>query len=204
MSTKIYDAYEWYGGSLDKLLSKLRRIRKRIFDLGVEQCLKTVNPSTFSYVDYYETLKKAIRRGEWDYFDKEKDLIVPNLQSSAVVYIHKDRIFVQFFGLPRDFRFDKKGLRDFHYQNQADQDPRISEKNWKDREKTWDEIFKTEDRPSHAGLCFEFISESDCPHVSSAMFDKMHGHKLWDGLKDDCLFCIERRKAVEQKEKTAA
>jgi hypothetical protein len=59
-------------------------------------------------------------------------------------------------------RLEKKGvLTDYHYQNSTDRPDGVSNKEWREREKVWDEIFKNHGKPSQAGFSIDF-HESIC------------------------------------------
>lgn len=199
MSTKIYNAYE-FKGDLDELMSMLGRVKKRVWTDALVGLVADLDDGVkFGWLTYSEALKKAMRSSE--YYIVEKGLgCVKNMSCSAVVYPYKKRLFVQFFGLPRDLKLGSKKLVDYHYQNQSDRwydfDKRAKDKVWyraqaknyREREKTWEAIFSQSWRPSSAGLVFEFASESDAIELSLKVFERIHGHKM-DGSKYECTLC---------------
>lgn len=167
MSTKIYDAYK-YSGNIELLLSELVEMRsfyrkKRIYKiLGAMTTILDVKPLvdyTYTYekddlvydlpiTNIMDVIKKFIDRKSWHPL---------NIEASAVVYLNRGNIYVQFFGLERDeFLPLNDKFSDFHYQNQSDKDENITEEEWQERKQVWDEIFSSSCVPSVVGLIYDF------------------------------------------------
>lgn len=220
MSTKIYEAYEWTAaGGLPALLKRLHVMRKRVFSYYVSMALRRTNPDKFDYWAYADAVKKAIQTGTWEIID-DKAGVVDNPSSSAVIYFWNGRTFVQFFGLPRDMRINKVGLKDWHYQNQSDPWYEYSEydkkgpdwrkamaKEYRERKRMWDQILRVDGRPSHSGLTFPFVEVSDGIRLASEMFRRIHGHSTFPMENDPkfkaCQICARRRAEIK-KEKAEA
>lgn len=159
MSTKIYDAYRVDGGDCAYVYEVLNRIQTeytaavRMFMLGVQGRKQYDNFSEFN--DLFEEL---------------------DFESSVVVYLHKGKIYLQFFNsryvsidkldVVKDL-IDTNKLVDYHYQNQADPwfyyDESIDESHYpaleeehEERGEIWDEIFEIHSSPSKVGLIKEF------------------------------------------------
>lgn len=183
MSTKIYDAFEWTGGSIEELLAILTRFRTLVFKKSVQEAASRFSASEFKLVEYIDDVREAMKSGMC--FTKKGNF---NPSCSATVHFYKGRIFVIFFGISRPTRLPpSKKMKDFHYQNQTDREDGITDEEWTEREKVWDAIFKKDDRPGHAGFVFEIIDDSDSVRLAYALFEKIHGHKA--GVPGNCIFC---------------
>ena len=159
MSTKIYDAYRVDGGDFVYVYDLLNQIQTeylaavRMFMLGVQGRKQYDNFSDFN--DLFEEL---------------------DFESSIVVYLHKGKIYLQFFN-SRYMSIDKldivknlieaNKIVDYHYQNQADPwfyyDESIDESRYPaleeehgERGEIWNEIFEIHSSPSKVGLVKEF------------------------------------------------
>jgi hypothetical protein len=139
----------------------------------------------------------------YDVKGKRTGEYIQNLSCSAVIYLYKGRIFVQFFGLPRRFKIPMRGLKDFHYQNQTDEPKDVTRKEWAERKRIWNAMLvgKPDGRPNRNGLIFEFVEANDYMYLTFAVFEKKHGHRMWadDGGKD-CEICKEKRAAYEKEQ----
>lgn len=98
------------------------------------------------------------------FFDK----LLPNPTANAVVYRdpHKGWL-VQFFSetelsLPKTFR-------DYHYQNQSDRPPNISEKEWGERKHCWKRVFRDVSVPAEAGFTFSLLERDDLSRLMARM-----------------------------------
>ena len=159
MSTKIYNAYKWNGSLTDlpKVKSRLDKIRERAKAHFMSELGKLLPPNFNARVIIEELRRILLLR-------YNNSL---NFNSSAVVYIHKNNIYVQFFGLDSIPNFDRwlRGFSDFHYQNQTDRPPEISDEDWAARRKVWDDIFKHNSAPSKVGFVFPIIEYETIPEL---------------------------------------
>lgn len=199
MSTKIYDAYEWHGGSLETLMKRLKKLRTKVHKLAIKKQIADLGPKQkgagFGMMKFQDDLRDAMRSHEWLHIGKNK-YVISNPVCSAAVYLYKGRVFVQFFGLPFKSARRVRGLRDFHYQNSSDKSANVSDRAWKERRRIWDEILGQDGRPSYAGFTFEIIQETDSSRLAMDIYEKLHGHRPW-GKNDKCAICIKWR--AEQK-----
>jgi hypothetical protein len=163
MSTKIYNAYEWKG-SIHALLNFLngrredyiQRIRVKV-STEYRVCKlreETQNPWDFNK-DVEKLILSVIDSGGWDKL---------HVLADAVIYFYKGRIFLTFHGFD-DPTFEKtlkhRNLKNFEYTNQTDCPQNIDEKDWNERGKIWDKIFKNHSQFKKAGLVFPFLDRSD-------------------------------------------
>lgn len=194
MSTKIYDAFVWRGmGGVEGLLRKLTLMRSNVFKRSVSEAAATKTAETYDLVEYMDDIRAAMKSGM--YFTEKGN---NNPSSSATIHFYKGQVYVIFFGLKLKYgRAPFGGLLDFHYQNQTDREDGITDKDWANRRRTWDAIFKKDDRPGHAGLVFEIIDDSDSIRLAYALFDKLHKHRAGDDKTKKCPACIKRRAAHE-------
>lgn len=206
MSTKIYNAYEWHGGNLDLLMRRLKGLRARVHKLTIKKQIGDLGPKqtgeNFSMMKFQDDMREVMKNHIWLQTGKNGHTI-SNPVCSAVIYLYKGRVFVQFFGLPFRSARRVRGLRDFHYQNSCEKSANISGHAWDERRKIWDEILGEDGRPNYAGLTFEIIQESDASRIAMDMFSKFHKHRPW-GKNDKCKICTERlvkQKAEDEKKK---
>jgi hypothetical protein len=176
MSTKIYNAYI-YHGTIDELFLDLKKIRKQYHKKFAKEFAKNcficadLPPmyfDRFCEVEFYSSDKRQVGRKRvadlpayklvtfLDFFIQSKVNHPLNIEASCVVYPYAGNLYVQFFGYSP--RLSKK-FKDFHYQNQTDWPEGMTEKEWCQRERVWEVIFKNTDTPSSAGLVYEFHSD---------------------------------------------
>jgi len=178
MSTKIYNAYKFLGKTSD-IIPMLKDIKKVYIDDVKEILIKYANISfskkEYDFLDNDYLLKDLPSYYLSDILESimKKGYNIPlNIQSSAMIYFHKDDIYIQFFGLKtKYFEKYKDVLIDFHYQNQVDQSnydwdkekwnemtterQKELEDDWDHRKEVWDEII-TDTTFSENGLSFNF------------------------------------------------
>jgi hypothetical protein len=181
MSTKIYDAFKVENGGM----AYINELKKTLIDLYVSHVLRLVHGSgkymaeewnfpTWIFQRYLENrifIEKEIKylpgyalidfleaMIEWNKRDRF------NVSMSMVVYEHQDDLYLHFFGIedcPAMVNVIantvKNGyLSDFHYQNHTDRPDGISEKDWDNREKVWDDIFGICNTPAQSGFVYDF------------------------------------------------
>ena len=186
MSTKIYNAYK-VKGSINDLMDLLKKIRK-IHEEFIVQVYKRYS-GTFKVENYKgiiekdETLETLANDSFGDFIlekiiraETDKGINTPlNIDASAVVYFYKKKIYVVFFGLPRQVLNTLNQcpiLEDYHYQNSGDQSnynwekekweempierQKALAKDWRERQKAWDAMIG--EGPFYEnGLLFEFV-----------------------------------------------
>lgn len=171
MSTKIYDAHKFLGKT-SEIIPMLKDIKKIYLNDVKEMLIKYANISfskkEYNFLDGDYLLKELPSY----YLSNILESIMKKVQSSSMIYFHKDDIYIQFFGLKSKYYEKYKNiLIDFHYQNQVDQsnydwdkekwDEMTSERqkeledDWDHRKEVWDEII-TDDTFSENGLSFNF------------------------------------------------
>ncbi len=83
--------------------------------------------------------------------------IMANPEASAVVYPHKGRVYVQFFGTDEHHITLDDNFIDYHYQNSTDMPDDVTEEEWLEREETWEAILGGE-APAQRGFAYEFTN----------------------------------------------
>ena len=186
MSTKIYNAYRVKGSIHDlmDLLKKIRNIHKEFIVEVYKRYTGTFDPKDYKgIIDEPQTLKSLAEEDFGDFLlekiiraETERGFNTPlNVDSNAVVYFYKKKIYIIFFGLPRQVLDTLKQcpiLEDYHYQNQCDQSnynwekekweempkerQRALAKDWRERGRLWDKMIG--EGPFYEnGLQFEFV-----------------------------------------------
>lgn len=160
MSTKIYEAYK-VDKSIDalKLFNILKNIKKEVIafykNLSSEQWIIDLHKLQFSSTATEEQKKL---------FEKMfGSRLQTDVTESCVVYFHKTGTYIQFFmnrKLEHLYNKNRK-FKDFHYQDQADMPSNINEKEWNDRRKIWEDIYKDADTPAASGLTYNFYTFKD-------------------------------------------
>lgn len=225
MSIKIYDAYEFKGTlpALTKLLISMRTavIAAAISDAKTNDSFnaKTLGEG-IKMLDLQRALDQAMSSHEFIVIDKKNNWVLPNLRTSAVVYPVGTRLFVQFFGLPRDVKVTDKRFVDYHYQNQTDPwyeyDAWKAEKagkpkskswikkqaaNYRERKKMWKRIFPRYEAPAQVGLAYDFICTADMMEIAEGIFANVHGHRLFgkDPEKHKaCTICAMAERGIDK------
>jgi len=191
MSTKIYNAFK-FNGNGEELIVILKEIKKEYIELTKNKLMKlNYSPNWILKKDRYPSLLsdltwielKEISCSEFileDIIRKEEKIgeYHPfNISASAIIYFCENNIYIQLFGLPRDYQkqiLNKYNqFTDYHYQNQSDQSnydwdkedwntmteerQEELEKEWEERERIWDKIMPDYSSPSELGLSFDFV-----------------------------------------------
>lgn len=229
MSIKIYDAYE-FKGSLATLTKLLLEMRKAVI-AAVIQDAKTNNTfnaktlgDTMKIFDLQRELKVTLTSNEFFSVNKEREWLVPNLRSSAMVYPVGKRLFVQFFGLPRGVKVTDKRFVDYHYQNQCDpwydgeeyEAKKAGRKpkgaawikkqaaNYRERKMMWQRIFPRWEAPSQVGLAHDFVCEADLLEIADGIFANVHGHRVFadseeeQKLRKACTICSMAKRGIDK------
>lgn len=226
MSTKIYDAYE-FKGTLPQLTKLLISMRAAVHAAVIRDAKKndTFNAKTLDepikMLDLQRALDRAMGSHQFFEVDKEHKWLVPNMSSSAVVYPVGKRLFVQFFGLPRDVKVKDKRFVDYHYQNQTDpwyddEQYRATKAgkpkskawmkkqaaNYRERKKMWDRIFPGYEAPAQVGLSHEFICSADMLSIAEGIFKNVHGHTAFGDVeqKKVCTICNMAKRGITKDE----
>ena len=198
MSTKIYNAFE-YKGTIQELMNDLKEMREGYRKQVVTMLVNS--PATCEILKctakklYCDFLRRYNYSDDFDLEnDPVKDIEVRhlnysemlyflelmcksqindplNIEASSVIYINNNKIYVQFFGYKLNTRKYKK-FSDYHYQNQVDKPKGITNKQWDEREKVWDDIFKDRNLPSAAGMCYDF--GNDIIDICLKVSDNVH------------------------------
>lgn len=185
MSTKIFDVYEWVGPKgLEGLLEYLRGLRGPLFEQFLSQVVHGLDPNinlaALPHVgDYARQLREGLRspfRGPIVTSIGNADIEEVN----AVVYLHRRKILVQFFGLPEPLiealDADKRFV-DKHYQNQTDRPPNISAKEYRSRRTMWDDIFQAAGSyvPCDIGLTYKLFTNDMLNKLVDGVYRHLFG-----------------------------
>lgn len=203
MSTKIYYAYR-YDGTIQDLMKHLFKVRMKYWKECQENLKKWGSFTAKKFLEYESIARHlhpyhrvSFIEIETDHDGKYKDKMIYeltyskidyilqaylrsglneplNFQASVVVYPYKDSIYVQFFGIRDVKNYINKKFSDFHYQNQTDRPDKVTDKEWNQREKVWDDIFKVNSKPSTAGLTFPLIELENCWDFCYWYWNKEH------------------------------
>jgi hypothetical protein len=98
-----------------------------------------------------------------------------NLSSNIVVYPHKRKLYVQFFGV-NDKLIKKSGnFTDFHFDGAPKTKPkRVTYADWEIRQKVWEDVFNTKDKtPSDNGFIFKLDTFGILNDISNGIFEKL-------------------------------
>jgi hypothetical protein len=186
MSTKIYNAFKFNGKAFD-LMKHIRsyRIKWQSFQIN-RICEGDTDNNIGDYFDNYKLLYEKIESQSLKKYPSWEDFY--DVRGSVVVYFHKRKIYVQTFlqslskSQPPSFLDDR--FSDFHYQNQGDpwyedldlkpDEKKIAARNWRMREKVWNEIFlNTFDSPNKAGLVYNFCESYDFHLIAGEVLKKL-------------------------------
>ena len=184
MSTKIYSAYKLKE---EINLMQLMQINYQIKEQIISDFISRISITLAVKVDkimnnleesaknekYSEAVRNTIHRimkNECEtpelalYFRLYDDLSSAfkdiSIEQAKMVYIpHNDDIFAMFFS---SYRYEKYILQndnfsDYHYQNQTDQPEDISDEEWEQRKKDWDEAIGPDYIPINHGMLFTFL-----------------------------------------------
>jgi hypothetical protein len=119
---------------------------------------EAIPESTMDITDKVYSLIKALQEDPWHTFSDldfaYEVIILPNgrgLEYPPLVLLFSERAGDEY----RNALIDAGVVKEYHYQNQSDQPEEISEEEWDERRKAWDEM----DIPSEDGLSSAMVSK---------------------------------------------
>ena len=146
------------------LLKKIRNIHKEFIVEVYKRYSGTFEPENYKgIIEKEETLKTLAENPFGNYLlekiiraETDRGFNTPlNVDASAIVYFHKSKIYVIFFGLPRQVL---NTLNQCPILEDANQKAKSSCKRWKERERLWDQLIG--DGPFYEnGLYFGFVPD---------------------------------------------
>jgi len=141
-----------FDGSMQELLDTCIRMREKFIEVKRAQILSQVNHDTPTY-QIAEKIQEAVRKGQRDVF---------NISAAIVAYPLGRKVYLNVFD-DDILRMVKKNRRfkDFSYWNNTDRDDRVTAREWRHREKTWDRILPGNRAvPAISGFTYDFGSTS--------------------------------------------
>jgi hypothetical protein len=151
MSTKIYNGFKVSHNNASKLLKDLKVLQTQFtYQALSELNSKGIDLNIKSWE--YEALlqKNKDIEEKIDFYKKEL------LYANVIIYFKKNMILGQHFIRNRDMInqfINLPWINDWHYQNQTDRPEKLTGKQWKSREKSWDFL----NIPSEDGFSFNLI-----------------------------------------------
>lgn len=206
MSTKIFNAYEWtHARGVHSLFPLLRNIRNVEMVHAIQAITDRIGRAALRKADIdWNAVESGVRQSLMSSLNDVLTPVgwLPNTSASAVVYVLRGRVFVQFFGMatavPRS-----PHLRDFHYQNSTDRPAGVTSREWASRRRVWDAILPPYNIPSLAGLSFDFVAVRDVYDILDSLFEHEHGHTRYS-YSSTCTLCQERRNFRESQKSSHA
>jgi hypothetical protein len=195
MSTKVYDAYSYSGTpeELMQWLIEFRSLYEEVAIAELQPLFKTEEALFQRDADRYKnmssrTLEKISNEKLFEditnYFNTQRALEAfidsqlnhhLNIDSSVVVYFYKSKTVVQFFGLDFGLRNYTKKLReeissnnkfsDYSYWNNTDKPDKVSEEEWDEREKFYDDLTEQYHCFNSFGLVYELSNSETLLHI---------------------------------------
>lgn len=172
MSTKIYNAYEYFGKFSD-LIDFLYWMKRDAVARYTLELSREYEGKDIDIIEFEKELEHRFRSG-----------FLPDGSLSVVVIPWESRLFIIVFGCQCRWLceiFDsREEFKDFHYQNQTDP-PDVD--NWEERESVWEGI--SEKRPyrfTDMGPSYELVGTGDI-------------HTLWN-----CFRALGRQKEYDKRE----
>lgn len=180
MSTKIYDAYKFIGDGSKK--QTVHDVYKFLHPIKLEITKFYRGESSKEEViamhkDYYQTrLYKGKAEAEKTmFYEMYGSMGYTNVNESCMVFGHPTGTYIKFF-LGFNFRAisnrmeRSKKLLDFHYQDQADRPDELTAKQWKARQKIWEELIGDKVF-RECGFIYDFFTFED--------FDRLMTSNAW-------------------------
>lgn len=162
MSTKIYNAFYITPRPMDVLLTELRELRPKLERVRN----KIILGFWKSNENYRANWSRISDRAREVQRTSIRDPLV-DFSFDLTFFPRKDKIMVMTFTEHNEYRkllcdfFDAK---DWHYQNQSDQPEEVSDAEWKQREKEWDEALPGAGIPSENGFSFTYFRVGHVPY----------------------------------------
>ncbi len=180
MSTKIYDAYKFIGAGVKEptvydVYKFLHPIKLEIIKFYRGESSK--EEIIAAHKDYYQTRIRHGKAGaeKTDFWQVYGGSGYTNVCESCMIFPHRTGTYLKFF-LGVNFRTisnrmeKSKKLLDFHYQDQADRPDELTAKQWKARQKIWEELIGDKVF-RECGFIYDFYTFDD--------FDKLMTSNAW-------------------------
>lgn len=178
MSTKLYNGIKFKTNDIFELMNQLKELKEKCVPIGVGKLCdkkelaffirhnKLVEKKTYSiYCELRNNLNQEAR-----------NILDFNALFSLVIFPYNNQIYGYYFndGIEEYKDLLSEIAEDFHYQNQCDRPEHISESEWDEREKIWNDILGY-DSFSQRGLKFEVVSTLD-------LFDYKYSQEIFNAI----------------------
>lgn len=177
VSIKMYNAYifdkQYSMVELENLMSKLKeRFRKEgnkyyhtkivneflyyyyFSKLHTEEQIRKINYGSLLLEKKYFKICSEINSSFWK--NDCSSFSADELNASIQIIPYKDNLlaisFITNYEAYQTLIDTLPYLKDYHYQNQTDKPKEVSSEEWKEREETWNEVFKKDDLLTHHGF----------------------------------------------------
>lgn len=179
MSTKLYGGIKFKTKNIFELYEQFMEIKPKAVQIGlkilsnVEDLKYFIILNKLQKADKYDIVRQlnVSLNKQWRTIDDN------NVLFSVMIFPYKNELY--------GYRFDDDVQEyqelltdiadDFHYQNQCDRPKHITEEEWDEREKIWNDILEY-DSFSQRGFKFEFVSAID-------LMDYQYRQSLFEGIE---------------------
>ena len=152
MSTKMFDFYQYTGGDIFVLVSWLKAVRVRYIE-RINERFKKLRRGVDS-TELYKLIIDASKMSLRSPF---------NISAFAAIYLHQDRFYVKFVGVP-DELLAGAPLLDMSYWDNTDRPDELSEEEWEARGSLVTTLLE-DGRMSRDALIFQFADENDAHKI---------------------------------------
>ena len=169
MSIKIYNAYEWTGDYVS-LIKTLNELKTKYISDCINRVSRLYTFDTISDVNqlYNHMIKDSFQNEKCHLYD---------VSLSCMVYIHKEKIVIQFFGInshtyPTVYNFLEQ-LPDFSYWNNSDGPEDVSEEAFEDRGKWFNDLFYTYGSNfCECGLIYDYGTDTNIWNIAECSYEQ--------------------------------
>ena len=177
MSTKIYNGVVFKSNSMEDILKNFVKIREKAIEkhnemITVEELMFFISQNQLENEHTFKILHEL----ENNIMSRCRRITDVNFNFSIVLFPHKEKIYGIYFTdfQEEDYKLICDMFDDYHYQDQCDRPEHISEEEWEERYKTWDEIIGY-DTISSRGFLYTFCGAYDLDTMT--IFEKIRQAK---------------------------
>ncbi len=175
MSTKIYTGFKMEAESFEEAAKKIDSFQKKLAPIVQEKLGKMLLRWATQKIDEACMAGEAIPEKAFssvfsEYLDRGAERSAAKMRNpgmdfgvSMTLFPFEGRVYGMLFAEDRDLESlwkKEPGVLDFAYWNNSDPDETVSEEEWDERARVWEEIFKTESIPARAGFSRDCAEET--------------------------------------------
>lgn len=174
---KVYGGFKFLTNDIHEIDDFVNKLRQEYSEFAKDKAKEFFGDTIAHYVDHMTLHPEEAEEGAspWQvafkhFSDIQRKIKREGIRDSSVDYSFEILVIPfenEFYGivytqqpeLTKDFLSHTDIVRDFHYQNQADEPEDVSDEEWKERKRVWEAIFDNNSIPALNGFLYQIVLE---------------------------------------------